>query len=162
MFTSRRTPSLIALAAAASLALAACGSSSSTSSTSTGSTSSSSPASPAGASGYGGATSTPAAATAAPAGAVKLTADPSGALKFDVSTLHAKAGAVTVQMVNPAGSGLPHGVAVEGHGVDKDSKIVQSGGTATLTVTLKPGTYQFYCPVKGHKAAGMKGTLIVT
>ncbi|MCA1657495.1 MAG: hypothetical protein LC713_07290, partial [Actinobacteria bacterium] len=26
----------------------------------------------------------------------------------------------------------------------------------------KAGTYQFYCPVDGHKAAGMKGTLIVT
>jgi len=30
-----------------------------------------------------------------------------------------------------------------------------------VTVTLKPGTYQFYCPVPGHKAAGMKGTLTV-
>ena len=161
MLTSRRTPPLIALAlaaAAASLALAACGSSSRTSSTSTGSTSSSAPASPAGASGYGGATSTP----AAPAGAVKLSADPSGALKFNVSTLHAKAGAVTLQMANPSGSGVPHGISVQGHGVDKDSKIVQPGRTATVTATLKPGTYQFYCPVTGHKAAGMKGTLTVT
>ena len=162
MLTSRRRPAPIALAlalaTAASLALAACGSSSSTSSTSTGSTSGSTPASPAGASAYG-ATSTPAASTA---GAVKLSADPSGALKFNVSTLHAKAGAVTLQMANPSGSGVPHGISVQGHGVDKDSKIVQPGGTATVTATLKPGTYQFYCPVKGHEAAGMKGTLIVT
>ena len=26
---------------------------------------------------------------------------------------------------------------------------------------LKPGKYSFYCPVPGHEAAGMKGTLIV-
>jgi uncharacterized cupredoxin-like copper-binding protein len=52
-------------------------------------------------------------------------------------------------------------VAVEGHGVDKDSKIVTPGGTTRVTVKLKKGTYEFYCPVAGHKAAGMEGKLIV-
>jgi uncharacterized cupredoxin-like copper-binding protein len=28
-------------------------------------------------------------------------------------------------------------------------------------VTLKPGSYEFYCQVPGHEAAGMKGTLTV-
>jgi uncharacterized cupredoxin-like copper-binding protein len=28
-------------------------------------------------------------------------------------------------------------------------------------VNLKPGTYEFYCPVPGHEQAGMKGTLTV-
>jgi uncharacterized cupredoxin-like copper-binding protein len=28
-------------------------------------------------------------------------------------------------------------------------------------VNLKPGTYEFYCPVDSHKAQGMKGTLTV-
>src|SRR3954467_11773660 len=50
-------------------------------------------------------------------GVVKLSADPS-ALKFDTTSLNAKAGTVTLKMANP--SGLPHAVAVEGHGVDKD------------------------------------------
>jgi uncharacterized cupredoxin-like copper-binding protein len=31
-----------------------------------------------------------------------------------------------------------------------------------LTLTLKPGTYTFYCTVPGHAAAGMKGKLVVT
>ena len=31
-----------------------------------------------------------------------------------------------------------------------------------MTVTLKKGTYTFYCPVDGHEAAGMKGKLIVS
>ena len=93
---------------------------------------------------------------------MNLTADPGGALKFNTTTLTAKAGKVTVVMKNPSGSGLPHGVAVEGNGVDKDGPTVQPGGTSTDTLTLKPGTYTFYCPVPGHKAGGMKGTLTVT
>ncbi len=151
MFTSRRTPTLIGAAALAALALAACGSSSSSSSSSTAA------APPASTTATGSA-----AAPTAGAVVVKLSADPTGALKFNVSTLHAKAGTVTLQMANPSGSGVPHGVAVQGNGVDKDSKIVQPGASASVTVTLKPGTYSFYCPVAGHEAAGMKGTLIVT
>jgi hypothetical protein len=54
--------------------------------------------------------------------AVKLSADPSGALKFNTKTLSAKAGAVTIAMHNPAP--LQRGIAVEGNGVDKDGKIV--------------------------------------
>jgi plastocyanin len=89
---------------------------------------------------------------------VKLSADPS-ALKFDPSKLTAKAGTVTLQMANP--SGLPHAVSVEGKGIDKDGKTVQKGGTSTVTAKLKPGTYEFYCPVDGHRAAGMEGKLTV-
>jgi uncharacterized cupredoxin-like copper-binding protein len=36
------------------------------------------------------------------------------------------------------------------------------GGSKTVTVTLKPGTYSFYCSVPGHKQAGMEGTLTVS
>ena len=36
-----------------------------------------------------------------------------------------------------------------------------SGGTKTLVVNLKPGTYTFYCSVPGHRMAGMQGTLTV-
>ena len=81
-------------------------------------------------------------------------------LKFSTKTLRATHGKVTVRMSNPAS--FKHGIAVEGHGVDKDGKIVGKGGVSTVTVTLKKGRYEFYCPVKGHKAAGMKGTLIVS
>ncbi|MEA2167293.1 MAG: hypothetical protein QOF76_593, partial [Solirubrobacteraceae bacterium] len=123
------------------IALSACGSSSSDSSSSGGG------ASPAASS--GGST-------------VKLSADAGGALKFNTTTLTAKAGTVTVEMVNPAGSGVPHAIAVEGNGVDQDGKTVKPGGTSTDTLKLKPGTYTFYCPVPGHEAAGMKGTLTVS
>lgn len=121
--------------------------------------------------GYGGASSTAsttsAASSAAPAASassghtVRTSADPSGKLAFTVRTLKAKAGRVTIVMSDPASSGLPHGIAVEGHGVDKDGKTVTPGSASRLTVKLKPGRYEFYCPVPGHKAAGMKGVLIV-
>jgi len=108
--------------------------------------------------------STPKPKSAAAAGGastnLKLSADPSGALKFDKKQLAAKSGAVTLTMNNP--SSLPHGIAVEGNGVDKDGQTVNKGGTSTVSVDLKPGKYEFYCPVDSHKQAGMEGTLTVT
>jgi uncharacterized cupredoxin-like copper-binding protein len=90
-----------------------------------------------------------------------LQADPHGKIRFDKKTLTAKAGIVTIVMRNPSTSHLHHGIAVEGNGVDKDGKIVAPGKTSTLTIRLKPGRYTFYCNFDGHKALGMKGTLIV-
>jgi plastocyanin len=94
------------------------------------------------------------------AGALKIAADPSGALKFDVSSLTAKAGTVTIDFTNKAP--VPHNVQIERPG---GSKL---GGTSTITgsstkatVTLKPGTYTFYCSVDAHRQAGMQGKLTV-
>lgn len=100
--------------------------------------------------------------TAAPAPGgqtVKVSADASGALKFDTSSLSAKAGNVTIQMSNP--SSIDHGISVEGSGVDATGTTVSQGGTATVTANLKPGTYTFYCPVDSHRQQGMQGTLTV-
>jgi plastocyanin len=90
---------------------------------------------------------------------VHLAAVP-GKLAFDTKALKAKAGTVTLVMANP--SSFPHGISVSGNGIDKDGKVVQQGGTSTVTAKLKPGTYTFYCPVPGHRAGGMQGTLTVT
>jgi uncharacterized cupredoxin-like copper-binding protein len=92
------------------------------------------------------------------ASTVRLSASKT-ALRFNVTVLHARHGKVTINMSNP--SSTRHGIAVEGKGVDKDGKIVGKGKTSTLRLTLKKGTYTFYCPVPGHRAAGMKGKLIV-
>lgn len=89
---------------------------------------------------------------------VSLAADPAGAIKFDTTKAQAKAGTVTLVMKNA--SQVPHAIAVEGHGVDKDGATV-TGGTSRVTVKLKPGTYSFYCPVDDHEKEGMKGTLTV-
>ena len=130
------------LAVTAVLALAGCGGSNDESS---GSSSSSSSSNSSASSGGGGET-------------LKLAADKS-ALKFDKSSLTAKAGKVTLEMENP--SQIPHAVAIKGNGVDVDGKTVGNGETSTASTDLKPGTYTFYCPVPGHEAAGMKGTLTV-
>jgi len=90
---------------------------------------------------------------------LKLSADAGGALKFDKSTLNAKAGKVTIVLDNP--SSLPHAVEVEGNGVEEETDTIGKGETAKVSVDLKPGDYEYYCPVDGHKAGGMEGTLTV-
>ncbi len=82
------------------------------------------------------------------------------ALKYNVSKLTAKAGKVTIEMTNP--SPLQHDVAIKGHGVKVKGKTVGKGGVSKVTATLKKGTYEFYCTLPGHEAAGMKGKLVIT
>ena len=94
--------------------------------------------------------------------AVHLRANAQGKLRFSrAKIVVAHAGRVSISMVNPGTSGKPHAIAIEGHGLDKDGKIVQPGSTSRVSVRLRKGTYEFYCPVGSHKAAGMKGKLIV-
>jgi uncharacterized cupredoxin-like copper-binding protein len=115
-----------------------------------------------GSSGGGGNTSTSAGTGAASGGGgqtLKIAADPSGALKFDKSSLTAKAGKVTIVMDNP--SDLPHAVEIEGNGVQAEGETVEKGGVSKASADLKAGKYEFYCPVDGHKQAGMEGTLTV-
>ena len=90
---------------------------------------------------------------------LKLSADPGGALKFDKSTLTAQPGKVTIVMDNP--SDLPHAVEIEGSGVEVAGETVEKGGVSKASADLKAGEYEYYCPVDGHKAAGMEGTLTV-
>jgi plastocyanin len=87
-----------------------------------------------------------------------LAADPGGALAFDQTELTAAAGEVTIELTND--SGLPHNVEVEGNGVEEVSETITEG-TTSLTLTLEPGEYEFYCAVPGHREGGMEGTLTV-
>lgn len=91
---------------------------------------------------------------------LQLVAGPGSELKFDQTSLEAPAGEVTITMVNEGN--LPHDVAIEGNGVDEKGDVVTEGGTSTVTATLEPGEYTFYCSVPGHQAGGMEGTLTVT
>ena len=89
---------------------------------------------------------------------IMLAADPNGDLAFDQTELTAAAGEVTIEFMNE--SGLPHNVEVEGNGVEEVSDTITEGSTS-LTLTLEPGEYEFYCAVPGHREGGMEGTLTV-
>jgi uncharacterized cupredoxin-like copper-binding protein len=56
----------------------------------------------------------------------------------------------------------PHNFALKGNGVEQKTPLLESGQSATLTVDLSPGTYEYECAVPGHAMAGMQGTLTVT
>jgi plastocyanin len=89
-----------------------------------------------------------------------LSADPSGALKFDKTTLQAQAGVVKLVLDNPAP--VPHNISIEGPGgLKKEGPTVSQGGASQVSVPLKKGSYTFYCAVPGHRQAGMQGTLTV-
>ena len=91
-------------------------------------------------------------------GAVAVASPESGALEFDPAELEADAGTVTIAYVNP--SSTPHAFAIDG--VDGGvGETVSEGAAPPLQVELEPGEYEFYCPVGGHRAAGMVGTLTV-
>jgi plastocyanin len=89
-----------------------------------------------------------------------ISADPSGQLRFDKSTLQAPAGNVRITMNNP--SPVPHDVSIQGPGgLNKQGPVVSKGGASQVEAALKPGAYTYYCSVDGHRQAGMQGTLTV-
>jgi uncharacterized cupredoxin-like copper-binding protein len=143
--------SLLALAGAI-LALAGCGGSKGTSSSAT--PAATTPATTA---------TTTESTTAAPApssSALSLAANPEGQLKYDKTSLSAKAGKVAIAFTNSAP--LPHNMTVESSsGSTVGATPTFQGGSKTLSLNLKPGTYKFYCSVPGHRQAGMEGTLVV-
>ena len=89
------------------------------------------------------------------------TAQESGGLSFSRSDLTARAGSVTVTLDNPSENSLPHAIEIEGNGVEEETETIQPGGRASVTVDLRAGRYEFYCPVGNHRQQGMEGTLTV-
>jgi plastocyanin len=92
-------------------------------------------------------------------GTVEIDADPTGQLKFLASSATAQPGRVLIRMKNK--STTPHDIAITGGGLNQIGPVVSNGGDSTVTASLKPGKYTFYCSVPGHRAAGMVGTLTV-
>jgi uncharacterized cupredoxin-like copper-binding protein len=58
---------------------------------------------------------------------------------------------------------IPHDLAVEGPDLSGPAKTptIAPGQSAKLTVSLGHGTYQLYCTIPGHRAAGMLATIAV-
>lgn len=146
----------LTVALTALLIVAGCGSSSSSSNTST-----STPSRPATAPTTSSSPSTSASGGTTAAGqTLSLEANREGELKYNKTTLTAHAGAVSIDMTNM--SSLSHNVTVESSsGAILGATPTFQGGSKTLTLNLKPGTYKFFCSVPGHRMAGMEGTLTV-
>lgn len=152
---TRSMPKLSMLTLAVGLlALAGCGSSSSTTSSATETTSAATtPATTA-------ATPAPAAAAGAASSSVSLSANPEGQLKYNTTSLTAKAGSVAINFTNM--SPVAHNVTIESSsGTVVGHTPTFQGGTKAVSVALKAGTYKFFCSVPGHRMAGMEGTLTV-
>ncbi len=153
--TISRAP-IAALATGVLLLLAGCGSSSSSSTSSSASTPTQAPASTSATT-----SSTPAASSGEGASSsLSVAANPEGQLKFDKTSLTAKAGKVTIDFANM--SSIGHNMTVESSaGKVEGSTPTFEGGSKSVTLNLKPGTYKFFCSVPGHRQAGMEGTLTV-
>jgi plastocyanin len=100
------------------------------------------------------------------AGKLQIAASPSGQLAYVTSKATAGAGAVTIEMPNI--SGVSHNIAVEtgsggatAAGATLGASQFTTKGTAAVKVTLKAGTYTYFCQAPGHRAAGMFGTITV-
>jgi plastocyanin len=99
------------------------------------------------------------AATGPATSSAKIEANPTGDLMYVQKSITLKAGASTIEFVNK--SPLGHDVVVEQNGKTLGETPIVTGGTAKLSLNLKPGTYKFYCSVPGHRMAGMEGTITV-
>jgi uncharacterized cupredoxin-like copper-binding protein len=56
---------------------------------------------------------------------------------------------------------VPHALEIETPGGEIRTDTIQPGKSATLKANLKPGTYEWYCPIDDHKGKGMRGTIVV-
>ena len=81
--------------------------------------------------------------------------------KLTLSRDTVAAGPVTFRVTNDGT--MTHGFFVRGPGVAKGARDLNKDESATLTVTLKPGTYELYCPLADgtHRTAGMSKQIVV-
>lgn len=91
---------------------------------------------------------------------LSLEANAEGQLAYNTKSLSAKSGTISIDFTNK--SSLEHNVTIESASGEKvGATPTFGGGSKTLSVSLKPGTYKFFCSVPGHRQAGMEGTLTV-
>ena len=142
MLSKRRFAALFAIGAVIAVPIVGCGGSSDDNSTSNAAT----PPATTGGGAAGGASTVDLAATD---------------FKFDPSDPSVKAGDVTFNLKNDGQT--THSLEIEdvnGQDVEIEGDV-SPGSSGTLTANLKPGKYEFYCPIGNHKEMGMEGEITV-
>jgi uncharacterized cupredoxin-like copper-binding protein len=99
---------------------------------------------------------------------VTVTAGKPSEFGFKLSTKSVAHGSVTFKVTN--GGKIPHDFKIcsssKGGSANscagKATPVLAPGKSATLTVTLAAGTYEYLCTEPGHAAGGMKGDLKAT
>ena len=71
----------------------------------------------------------------------------------------AKAGLIAFAVTNDGQ--VRHALAVDGPAGTVQTKALELGELAVLTVRLPPGTYKWYCPLDDHERRGMAGRVRV-
>jgi uncharacterized cupredoxin-like copper-binding protein len=138
MLSTRRFAALFAIGAAIAVPIVGCGGSSDDDNTSN--------------------AATQASTTSGAGGTVDLSATD---FKFTPSDPSVKAGEVTFRMTNDGQT--THSLEIEdvnGEDVELEGDV-SPGQSGTVSANLKPGTYEFYCPVDNHKEMGMEGEITV-
>jgi plastocyanin len=80
-------------------------------------------------------------------------------LRFDPAEVTVSEGA-TITVKNDGT--LQHDLKLRQNGKEVGgTDLVDGGKSASLKVTVKPGTYEMFCSVPGHEDGGMKGTFVV-
>ena len=93
-------------------------------------------------------------------GSVSLSVDANEPFAFAPSNLTVSAGQTVRLTLNNKGA-IDHDLTVRG--LDATTGLVATGASKVLTFTpTVAGSYEYYCAVPGHEAAGMKGTLTVS
>jgi plastocyanin len=80
--------------------------------------------------------------------------------KIKLPEMTLKAGSYQFEVSNDAK--VPHNLTVKGPGAGGATSDIAPGKGATLAVDLKPGSYDFFCSVPGHKQLGMDLKVKVT
>ncbi|MEV0200983.1 hypothetical protein [Nonomuraea sp. NPDC050691] len=107
------------------------------------------------------ATRAPAGASAAPGVKPTLVSVAMNEYSFSLPWGDLTAGTYTFLLTNEGTA--PHAMAVGGPGITgvKQSETIKPGERTSLTVTLRPGRYEVWCPVDKDRNLGMDTAVIV-
>lgn len=98
--------------------------------------------------------------TSGPLAGADVTVHAKDTLQFDKGEYTAKAGTVKIGYVNDGS--LTHTLVIDGHPEFQKLQVSSKGQSTIGDAQLPAGTYEIYCDIPGHRAAGMQANLVVS